>query len=443
MNAFNQLTSDVFGGLEPGEQLCLTLASEQQTYLRFNQGRVRQATTLDQHRLKGVFLTQGRRMTFTTDLTGHPDQDRPLLNALITEMRADAAHLPEDPHAVSLSNYGTGHKIYAGTLPEPSDLAASLERLTSHLDFAGLYAGGDQIRITANSEGTFKAFEARSFFIDYSLYTRSADGADKSVKAVYAGHHFDAARLADSIEQSAQRLARLKAPALRVTPGRYRAYLEPPAVEALLEMLSWGALSYGALRRGESAFEPLFREACHLSPQFSLSEDFGLGLHPDFDEEGQSAPVLLPLIEGGRLKQLLINSRSAKEYGVKSNAASRSEALRSPHMAPGQLDEQKALEALGTGLYLSNLHYLNWSDRATGRITGMTRHACFWVEEGQIVAPIRDLRFDDTLYHILGDGLESVTSSALLLANTSTYEARALGGACVPGILVDGLQFTL
>ena len=31
-----------------------------------------------------------------------------------------------------------------------------------------------------------------------------------------------------------------------------------------------------------------------------------------------------------------------------------------------------------------NLHYLNWSDNIGGRITGMTRYACFWVENGEI-----------------------------------------------------------
>ncbi len=40
-----------------------------------------------------------------------------------------------------------------------------------------------------------------------------------------------------------------------------------------------------------------------------------------------------------------------------------------------------------------------------GEITGMTRYACFWVEKGEIVAPIENLRFDDYLYRFLGEGL--------------------------------------
>ena len=60
------------------------------------------------------------------------------------------------------------------------------------------------------------------------------------------------------------------------------------------------------------------------------------------------------------------------------------------------------LAALGTGLYIGNLWYLNYSDRPAGRMTGMTRFATFWVEGGRIVAPVTPLRFDDTLYRMLG-----------------------------------------
>jgi predicted Zn-dependent protease len=101
------------------------------------------------------------------------------------------------------------------------------------------------------------------------------------------------------------------------------------------------------------------------------------------------------------------------------------------------------LAQLDTGLYLSNLHYLNWSDRVGGRITGMTRYACFWVEQGEIVAPIQDLRFDDSLYTFLGENLEGVTDFQSFIAEVDTYEARSLGGALVPGMLIRDFTFTL
>jgi len=112
-------------------------------------------------------------------------------------------------------------------------------------------------------------------------------------------------------------------------------------------------------------------------------------------------------------------------------------------VAGGGLAEAEALAALGTGLYIGNLHYLNWSDPHNARITGMTRHACFWVENGEPVAPIRDLRFDESLYRIFGSKLEALTRETRLFPSTDTYHRRALGGCKVPGALVGAFRFTL
>ena len=98
---------------------------------------------------------------------------------------------------------------------------------------------------------------------------------------------------------------------------------------------------------------------------------------------------------------------------------------------------------MGTGLYIGNLHYLNWSDPDNAGITGMTRYACFWVEDGEMVAPIRDLRFDDSLYRIFGSELEALTREAETRMNVDTYGRRSLGGGRIPGALVGRFRFTL
>lgn len=117
--------------------------------------------------------------------------------------------------------------------------------------------------------------------------------------------------------------------------------------------------------------------------------------------------------------------------------------MRSPEVATGNLAEADILKQLDTGLYLSNLHYLNWSDRTGGRITGMTRYACFWVENGEFIAPIENLRFDDSIYDFFGDNLENLTDFCEFIPDTGTYEKRSLGGIFAPGMLVNKFTFTL
>ncbi|MCG8364417.1 MAG: metallopeptidase TldD-related protein, partial [Pseudanabaenales cyanobacterium] len=119
------------------------------------------------------------------------------------------------------------------------------------------------------------------------------------------------------------------------------------------------------------------------------------------------------------------------------------EYLRAPEVSPGALPTDKILETLDTGLYVSNLHYLNWSDRPNGRITGMTRYACFWVEQGEIVAPIENLRFDESLYRFLGETLVNLTDSQTFIPEVGTYGHRNLGGIRTPGLIAEDFTYTL
>jgi len=180
-----------------------------------------------------------------------------------------------------------------------------------------------------------------------------------------------------------------------------------------------------------------------LSPQFSLTEDFSLGLVPRFNGEGDIAPEKIELIREGRLVGSLVHSRSGAEYGVVSNGATSGEGLRSPSMAAGSLRREEIFKRLGTGLFLSNLHYLNWSDPFEGRITGMTRYACLWVEEGEVVGPIETMRWDDGIYRFFGSELEAVTDFRALIAETGTYHHRQAGGMLMPGMLLKSMNMTL
>ena len=104
---------------------------------------------------------------------------------------------------------------------------------------------------------------------------------------------------------------------------------------------------------------------------------------------------------------------------------------------------EKEFEVLGTGLYVADVHYLNWSDVQEGRITGMTRFGCFWVENGQIVGPVKDMRFDESLYHFWGRGLEGFSNKSETFPKTSTYFQRDMGTIKTPGMLVNDFTFVL
>jgi len=440
---FGRLAQSAFARLSDHEDLGLSFSGEEQNYVRFNQGHVRQATHVDQQRITLDFRRDDRRLVLGFDLSGSFSADQAQLAALIAHARAESQVLPKDPFVTPLKNHGEGHEAHPGTAPSVGTLSNAIFRASSTIDLAGLYAGGVQYRATANSKGTFRSFSSESFFLDHSIYTLNADGENKAVKGLYAGHVFEEDGLHAALAESCEKLPALNRKNRSLPRGSYRVFLAPQAVEALVGMLSWGAVSHGAFQRGECALEGLARGESSLSPLFSLKENFKLGLSPRFTATGAVSPEELLLIEEGQLRTLLIHERTAKEYGLTANGASSGEGLRSPEILTGDLDPADTLKRLGTGIYLGNLHYLNWSERKTARLTGMTRYACFWVEDGEIIAPIKDLRFDESLYRIFGSELEAVTRQSLRLPETDTYQERSLGGSQVPGMLIRDFRFTL
>ena len=226
-------------------------------------------------------------------------------------------------------------------------------------------------------------------------------------------------------------------------PGKYRTWFESKAVADFLSMFSWQGVSEAKVRQGSSAFIKMRNENVKLSPLFSLNEDFRSGLVPRFNERGEIAPEVLSIIDKGNLANTMVSSRTAKEYKVESNNATGEEYLRVPKMAVGTLPSEDVLQPLGTGLFLSNLHYLNWSDNIGGRITGLTRYACFWVENGEIVGPIETMRFDDTIYNLFGGELETVGDNVKINPEVETYEGREYGNITCPGMLVKSFELTL
>jgi len=73
----------------------------------------------------------------------------------------------------------------------------------------------------------------------------------------------------------------------------------------------------------------------------------------------------------------------------------------------------------------------------------MTRFATFWVEDGQIQAPVNTMRFDDSLFDFLGPQLEALTRESELLLPSGTYGARQTGSMALPGALLSRFTLTL
>jgi predicted Zn-dependent protease len=434
---FFELAAQMERTLRPGEVLLLGLDAERSDFVRFNRGRVRQAGSVEQRTLEVRLLRAGRQASATLEL-GEGERDFELAREALVPLREALEGLPEDPWLLINETPASTDTARRGALPVADAVVEQVVGAANGRDLVGIYAGGTILRGFANSLGQRNWHEVDSFNFDWSLHAASG----RAVKSAYAGFDWDAAASAAKLDVAARELERLAAAERRLEPGEYRAYLAPRALEELMGLLAWDGFSARARATKQS---PLLRmeHGALLAPAVTIVEHGADGVAPPFQEDGFVKPPALTLIEAGRLGAALVSPRTGKEYGLEPNGAEAGEAPESLELAAGTLAAEEALAALDTGLYVSNLWYLNYSDRAAGRITGMTRFATFWVEGGRIVAPVGAMRFDDTVYRMLGANLEALTRERELLLDPSTYEGRSTASARLPGALLRALRFTL
>lgn len=434
---FYDLAARLSGDLHNGEVLLCNLSAERSDFVRFNRGKVRQAGSVEQRQLE-IRLVRARRQAAATLTLAGEDDDLAQARAALARLRDVTAQLPEDPWLAIAETPHSGESARRGVVPAPEAVVRHVVGAAKGRDLVGFYAGGTIYRGFANSLGQRNWHEVDSFNLDWSLYLQ----ADTAVKSGYAGYEWSPAMFDAKLEAAARELDLLALPARTLKPGDYRAYLAPRALEELTGLLSWGGFSAKARQTRQS---PLLRmeHGEQLSPRVTLVENTADGVAAPFQHDGYIKPPRVTLIGSGCLGDALVSPRSAKEYSLATNAANAGEAPESLEMAAGTLASRDALAALDNGLYISNLWYLNYSDRPAGRITGMTRFATFRVEGGRIVAPANVMRFDDTIYSMLGENLVDLTIEREMLLDTSTYEERSTGSARLPGALLSRLRFTL
>lgn len=421
------------------DRVSLHLRAEDSEFVRFNRAAVRQATRVGQAYGTVAVARGARRIESTLSLTGRLELDRASLLAQRAELLALLPDVPDDPYLLLPDEVATSHRHEHGVLPSTEALVRAVAESSQGLDFVGFYAGGPVVRAFADSRGTRHWHHVESFHFEWCLYLQ----ADQALKTVYAGTQWDAAEFARRVAVDAQRLPLLAQPTVALSTGSYRAYFAPAAMAELLSTLGWGGFSGQARRTGTSPLSRLEHRDAALHPSVQVVEDTARGIAPAFTADGFAKPSSVALVQDGRAAGSLNSPRSARQYGLPANGANGEEAPEALSLSAGSVPEADVLRVLDDGLYVSNLWYLNYSDRQACRMTGMTRFACFRVEGGRLTSPLPVMRFDDSFLRLFGEGLVGLTDRAEFMPESSTYKERQLASLSTPGAIVEGWRLTL
>jgi len=441
---FFDLADYSIGQLRGTETLLVGFCGEASDFIRFNHARVRQAGSVTQAFLRLTLIDHGRRLHTSLSVAFEEQSDHAAIRSAIQAMRAELPSLPADPLLLYATAVNSSNLERRGELPSAEEALDCVITSAGGADLVGIFASGPVFRGFANSLGQRNWHRVDSFQMDWSVYVGgNQEARDRAVKSTYASETWSAREMTQRIHSARDQLKFLTAGPRTIEPGQYRAFLAPAAMDELVSMLSWDSVSGRSQRTRQSPLQKLVDGEAALSPMISLRENTADGLAPSFDDSGFPRPPRVTLIKGGTHAGALVSARTAKEYGLEANGASEEESMQSVDLDGGTLAMPAALAALDRGILVSNLWYLNFSDRSSCRITGMTRFATFWVEDGRIAAPLAVMRFDDSLYRILGSELQALTHERDWVQSRSTYGQRSVESSRVPGALLASLTLTL
>ena len=378
-------------------------------------------------------------MSGNVTLSNDKQEDQLRIVDMLTTLRGQIETVPEDPHLLYAEEVNSSRTIHENKLPAAHEVIEHVREAAGSSDLVGILAQGGVYRGFANSFGQRNWYENYNFNFDYSIYLRS----DKAVKSGYAGTEYNKNELTKSIKKAQQELEILKRDPITIDPGKYRVYLAPAALSELVDMLGWGGFGLKSHKTKQSCIQKMTDEGWTFSDRVSMMENTKEGIGPNFSVDGFKKPDIVTMIKYGKHNEYLVSPRSAKEFGVETNGASSSESFNSFDLSGGTLSSDNAVSDLGTGIYINNLWYVNFSDRNSCRLTGMTRFASFWVEDGEIKAPLNVMRFDESLFRVLGDNLVGLTKDKIVIPSASTYGSRSTESVSLPGALVNDFNFTL
>ena len=430
----------------PAEVLFVWWQAEYSDFARFNHGRLRQAGTVTRICIDLRLIVARRSAKLRLTVSGDASQDQAAMQTALVNLRAAIASAVDDPYLLINREPASSHRIQSATLATPEQAIATVVDAALGHDLVGAYMAGPIAVALWSNLGHRHYFEGSSWSFDFSIYARSDadhDRRDKAVKATVAAQDWQPDQVRLAINRAALDCEILYRPVKVLTPGSYRALLAPAALAAMVDMLNWGGFSARSHLTGQSPLMQLREGKLAFNTKLSLAEDLLDAAAPAFQADGFVRANRTGLIDNGRFGQWLCSPRTGSEFNIGNNGSGPDEQPSALLMASGDLPFNQQLAALDQGIAISNLWYLNFSDRQHCRITGMTRFATFWVEDGVAVAPIAPMRFDDSLYQCLGAQLLALGDQTQWLPNLSSYEWREFGGQRVPSALIAALRFTL
>ncbi len=336
---------------------------------------------------------------------------------------------------------GSGY-VAATAEADPQQRAAGARAVIAagvgqRLIVSGSFSTGSTTLAVSNSHGV----RARQRTTRASLLTVMLDSYESGAASGYA--HAGSTDIgsidAEAVGVEAADKAVRSRGATELEPGEYEVVLEEYAVATILEYLAYIGFSALAYEEGRSFMELGERV---MGENVTIWDDGSdaTGLPSPIDFEGV-AKQRVDLIHDGIATAVVHDAATAARAGTSSTG----HALPAPNtwgpmplnlfMRPGDSTREQLLSGMERGIWVTRFHYVNPVHPKKAILTGMTKDGTFLVEHGQIVRPVINFRFTQSMP-------EAFSSVLALTADTKLLPGEYVGGYRVPAVRLGRFNFT-
>ena len=422
--------------MSKAEQCEVSLNGNRRGNLRFARNTVSTSGGSDTLEL-GVRCCFGKRSGFSTI----NEFDDASLARVVRSAEELAKLSPENPEFVDLpgpQTYLHPQSFYESTaqLTQEKRVQQAADSIQicrdQKLVAAGFLADSQSFSALANSRGLF-AYQ-RNTGVEFSVTARTEDSQGSGYGL--ADFH-DASRLdAAAITRVAARKAVLSRNAKAIEPGKYTVILEPAAAATLIGIVTFsmdarsadeGRSFLSKAGGGTRAGEKLVDERVHLYTD---------PLHPDlpglkWTEDGLPSKRV-DWIQGGVVRNLSYSRYWARKNGLEEKQVALGGGLTS--MAGTDTSLEDLIKSVRRGILVTNLWYIRPVDPQTLLMTGLTRDGTFFIENGEIRYPVKNLRFNESPVIMLNN-LEALGRPTRVQSDFGT-------SGMIPSMVVRDFTFT-
>lgn len=228
-----------------------------------------------------------------------------------------------------------------------------------------------------------------------------------------------------------------------LTPGSYDVVLGPLAVGGMLEGIAAFGFTGTQLAAGvgsvaRRAGERVAAEAVTVADDASQPR----GLPFPFDAEG-TAKRTVPLLTHGVVDSAVTDSSTAAALKATSTGHAHVAREESPapvpgnlHLAAGTAGGDELIAGIDNGVYVERFWYLRVVDPQATTLTGVSRDACWQIEDGALTRPVRGARFTEEVFGVL-DRVDGVARERLAQPLANVWN----GSVTAPALRVRGFRF--